>query len=172
MYENKEVSKILTERSKTKRSVSRWSAWATLIFMSALFLIISGIFLHMTQDMPKISTLADYNPPVITTVYSDDNKIIAEFYKEYRIVVPLSKIPPMLKDAFISAEDSRFYKHKGIDLQSIIRAFLKNVEAMSIVQGGSTITQQVTKSFLSKCMRLLKMMLLVQLRSLSFLNSL
>jgi len=148
MYENKEVSKILTERSKTKRSVSRWSAWATLIFMSALFLIISGIFLHMTQDMPKISTLADYNPPVITTVYSDNNKIIAEFYKEYRIVVPLSKIPPMLKDAFISAEDSRFYKHKGIDLQSIIRAFLKNVEAMSIVQGGSTITQQVTKSFL------------------------
>ena len=148
MYKKKKVSKILRERSKTKRSVSRWSAWATLIFMSTLFLIISGIFLHMTQEMPKISTLADYNPPVITTVYSDDNKIIAEFYKEYRIVVPLSKIPPMLKDAFISAEDSRFYKHKGIDLQSIIRAFFKNVEARSIVQGGSTITQQVTKSFL------------------------
>jgi penicillin-binding protein 1A len=148
MYKKKKVSRIIRERSKTKRPVSRWSIWATLIFLLAMFLIISGIYLHITADIPKISTLADYNPPVVTTVYSDDNKIIAEFYKEYRIVVPLSKIPPMLKDAFISAEDSRFYKHKGIDIQSIIRAFLKNVEARSIVQGGSTITQQVTKSFL------------------------
>ncbi len=148
MYKKKKVSRILRERSKTKRPVSKWSIWATLIFTLVLFLIISGIYLHMTADMPKISTLADYNPPVVTTVYSDDNKKIAEFYKEYRIVIPLSKIPPMLKDAFISAEDSRFYKHKGIDIQSIIRAFLKNVEARSIVQGGSTITQQVTKSFL------------------------
>lgn len=148
MYKKRKVSKIIRERSKTKRPVSRWSAWATLIFILTMILIITGIYLHMTADMPKISTLADYNPPVVTTVYSDDNKKIAEFYKEFRIVVPLYKIPPMLKDAFISAEDSRFYKHKGIDIQSIIRAFFKNVEARSIVQGGSTITQQVTKSFL------------------------
>lgn len=148
MYKKKKVSRILRERSKTKKSMSRWSAWATLIFLLAIFLVIAGIYLHITQEIPKLSTLSDYNPPVVTTVYSDDNKKIAEFYTEYRIVVPLSKIPPMLKDAFISAEDSRFYKHKGIDIQSIIRAFLKNVEAMSIVQGGSTITQQVTKSFL------------------------
>jgi len=148
MYKKKKVSRILRERSKTKRPVSKWSAWATLIFVLTLFIIISGIYLHMTADMPKISTLADYNPPVVTTVYSDDNKKIAEFYNQYRIVIPISKIPPMLKDAFISAEDSRFYKHKGVDIKSIIRAFLKNVEARSIVQGGSTITQQVTKSFL------------------------
>ena len=148
MYKKRKVSKILRERSKTKRPVSKWSIWATIIFTLALFLIISGIYLHMTADMPKISTLADYNPPVVTTVYSDDNKKIAEFYKEYRIVIPLAKIPPMLKDAFISAEDSRFYTHKGIDILSIIRAFFKNVEAGAIVQGGSTITQQVTRSFL------------------------
>jgi penicillin-binding protein 1A len=148
VYKKKKASRIIKERSKTRRPVSKWSAWATLIFISVIFLIITGVYLHMTADIPRISTLADYNPPVVTTVYSDDNKKIAEFYKEYRIVVPLSRIPPMLKDAFISAEDSRFYKHKGIDIQSIIRAFFKNVEARSIVQGGSTITQQVTKSFL------------------------
>jgi penicillin-binding protein 1A len=50
-------------------------------------------------------------------------------------------------DAFIAAEDARFYKHKGIDVYSIVRAFFKNIEAGTIVQGGSTITQQVTKSF-------------------------
>ena len=54
---------------------------------------------------------------------------------------------PMLKNAFIAAEDARFYTHKGIDILSIIRAFFKNIEAGAIVQGGSTITQQVAKSF-------------------------
>ena len=57
-------------------------------------------------------------------------------------------MPQELINAFIAAEDSRFYKHKGIDFYSIIRAFFKNLEAGTIVQGGSTITQQVTKSFL------------------------
>ena len=53
----------------------------------------------------------------------------------------------MLKQAFVAAEDSRFFKHHGVDYFSIIRAFLKNIEAETIVQGGSTITQQVTKAF-------------------------
>jgi penicillin-binding protein 1A len=56
-------------------------------------------------------------------------------------------MPAMLINAFIAAEDARFYKHKGIDVYSIIRAFFKHIEAGTIVQGGSTITQQVTKSF-------------------------
>ena len=103
--------------------------------------------MYFKQDLPKISSLKDYNPPTVTTFYSDDNRKIAEFFHERRIVVPLSHMPDMLKNAFISAEDDRFYKHKGINLLSILRAFLKNIEAGSIVQGGSTITQQVTKSF-------------------------
>ena len=57
-------------------------------------------------------------------------------------------MPEILKQAFVAAEDARFYKHKGIDVLSIFRAFYKNIEAGAIVQGGSTITQQVTKSFL------------------------
>ncbi len=62
-------------------------------------------------------------------------------------MTPLEKMPPILRNAFVAAEDSRFYKHQGVDLYSIVRAFLKNIEAGTIVQGGSTITQQVTKSF-------------------------
>ncbi|MBU3949231.1 MAG: PBP1A family penicillin-binding protein [Proteobacteria bacterium] len=153
MRRRKKVSKILKERTTRKeegiiRKFLRFALWATLIGMSLIFLIILGFYLHITQEIPKISSLTDYNPPVVTTVYSENNQKIAEFYKEYRIIIPMEKIPPMLKDAFISAEDSRFYKHKGVDLQSIVRAFIKNIEAGSIVQGGSTITQQVTKSFL------------------------
>jgi penicillin-binding protein 1A len=110
-------------------------------------LFIGGAYFYFTRDLPQISSLKDYRPPIITTVYSDDNRKIAEFFSQRRIVLPLSKIPQMLVDAFIAAEDARFYKHEGIDLLSILRALLKNIEAGTIIQGGSTITQQVAKSF-------------------------
>ncbi|UCD33225.1 MAG: penicillin-binding protein 1A [Desulfobacterales bacterium] len=122
--------------------------WTVLLTMITGTLTIAGIYLYLNENLPKISSLKDYRPPVITTVYSDDNRKIGEFYKERRIVLPLSSMPLMLKNAFIAAEDARFYKHKGVDILSIIRAFFKNIEAGTIVQGGSTITQQVTKSFL------------------------
>ncbi|UCF93791.1 MAG: PBP1A family penicillin-binding protein [Desulfobacterales bacterium] len=107
-----------------------------------------AVYYYISADLPKITSLADYRPPIITTLYSDDHRKIAEFYKERRIVLPLAEMPDMLIKAFIAAEDSRFYKHQGIDIYSILRAFFKNIEAGTIVQGGSTITQQVTKSFL------------------------
>jgi penicillin-binding protein 1A len=107
-----------------------------------------GLYYYISRDLPKITTLKDYHPPIISTVYADDGRKIGEFFNERRIVVPLTEIPDMLIKAFVAAEDSRFYTHQGIDLLSITRAFIKNIEAGSIVQGGSTITQQVTKSFL------------------------
>ena len=107
-----------------------------------------GVFFYLSRNLPQISNLTQYHPPIITTVYSDDGRKIAEFFEERRIIKPLEEMPPALINAFIAAEDSRFYKHKGIDFYSITRAFFKNLEAGTIVQGGSTITQQVTKSFL------------------------
>jgi penicillin-binding protein 1A len=107
-----------------------------------------GLYYSISKDLPKITSLADYHPSIITTVYADDNRKIAEFFKERRIVIPLKEMPRTMIDAFVAAEDSRFYKHRGIDFISIVRAFFKNIEAGTIVQGGSTITQQVTKSFL------------------------
>ena len=106
-----------------------------------------GIYFYLNRGLPKITTLADYKPPIVSSVYSEDGYLIGEFFKERRIMTPLEKMPPILRNAFVAAEDSRFYKHRGVDLYSIARAFLKNIEAGTIVQGGSTITQQVTKSF-------------------------
>ncbi|MBC2717460.1 MAG: PBP1A family penicillin-binding protein [Desulfobacteraceae bacterium] len=108
----------------------------------------AGVYFYFASDLPKISSLNDYRPPIITSVYSDDNRKIAEFYEQQRILKPLSEMPDHLIHAFVAAEDARFYLHKGIDLHSIFRAFFKNLKAGAIVQGGSTITQQVTKSFL------------------------
>lgn len=129
------------------RKLLKVAAWIMLVLVVAGGLAGAGLYYHLSRGLPKITTLADYAPPVISTVYSEDNHKIAEFCKERRIVVPLSRMPRMLLQAFVSAEDSRFYEHPGIDFISIIRAFFKNLEAGTIVQGGSTITQQVAKSF-------------------------
>jgi penicillin-binding protein 1A len=125
----------------------RWVLAALLGCMVVVIMVIGGLYLYLSKDLPKITSLSAYRPPTITEVFSDDNRKIGEFYTERRIVIPLSEIPQTLKEAFIAAEDARYFKHKGIDFVSIVRAFFKNLEAGTIVQGGSTITQQVTKSF-------------------------
>jgi penicillin-binding protein 1A len=147
------TSKILKKRARKEGgghlgAIVKWTLLAVLILMLLAGAATAGLFFYLSKDLPKITSLRDYSPPVITAVYSDGGHKIAEFYKERRIIVPLEQIPEQLKQAFIAAEDSRFYKHQGIDVFSIVRAFFKNLEAGTIVQGGSTITQQVTKSFL------------------------
>ena len=109
---------------------------------------IVGAYFYVASSLPRVETLEDYRPPVISRVYSEDGTLIAEFARERRIIVPVERMPRQLIQAFISAEDSNFYEHQGIDLISIVRAALKNVLAGGIVQGGSTITQQVAKSLL------------------------
>lgn len=146
LYQKIKKSTRRKQRGIFRRFI-RWFVWIFAFGMISGVFAIIGIYFYLSEDLPKIFSLKDYRPPVITTVYSDDSRKIAEFYKERRIVVPLSKLPAMLINAFIAAEDARFYQHKGVDLRSIIRAFFKNIEAGTIVQGGSTITQQVTKSF-------------------------
>jgi penicillin-binding protein 1A len=115
-----------------------------------IFGITIGVLLYyyLNRNIPKIEPVIHYNPDVSTRVYSDDNRVIGEFFVERRIIVPLSKIPKFVINAFISAEDSRFYEHKGLDYFGIIRALIKNILAGKIVQGGSTITQQIARSLL------------------------
>ena len=85
---------------------------------------------------------------VVSEVYADKGDKIGEFYELRRKVVPLNKIPKVVINAFIAAEDAQFLSHKGIDLRGILRASIKNFQAGHVVQGGSTITQQVAKSLL------------------------
>nr|WP_320049267.1 PBP1A family penicillin-binding protein [uncultured Desulfuromonas sp.] len=109
---------------------------------------LAGAYFYVSRSLPDFETLEDYQPPAITRIYSEDGQTIAEFYKERRIVVPVTRMPQPLIQAFVAAEDANFFEHQGIDLISIFRAALKNIKAGGIVQGGSTITQQVAKSLL------------------------
>ncbi len=146
----KKIQRIKSKRAKKGSwGTFLYFLYGTVIILSLIFgIVVGGGYLYIVRGLPKISSLQDYNPPIISTIYSHDNRKIGEFFKEKRIVVPTEKIPKMLVDAFIAAEDARFYKHEGIDFFSILRALFKNIEARTIVQGGSTITQQVTKSLL------------------------
>ncbi|RMD85791.1 MAG: PBP1A family penicillin-binding protein [Candidatus Dadabacteria bacterium] len=99
-------------------------------------------------QLPPIDKLIEYNPPVATRVFAEDGTLVGEFYVEKRYLTPIERIPKVVKQAFVAAEDADFYEHHGIDLTSIARAFIANLRAGAVVQGGSTITQQVVKALL------------------------
>lgn len=105
----------------------------------------------MGKDLPDYNQLMDYDPPTISRIYSSDGKLMAELAAERRIFTKIDKIPPLLKNAFIAAEDKNFYNHQGIDIMSIFRAAVQNIANSGSNKnpvGGSTITQQVVKNFL------------------------
>jgi penicillin-binding protein 1A len=135
-----------------KKSFLRRFILASVLVLSLLSILAVmaavGGYQYISQDLPRINSLMDYRPPIISRVHAEDGRVIAEFFKERRIVIPLAEVPPLLVKAFIAAEDSRFFQHQGVDPFSILRAAIKNLEAGTIRQGGSTITQQVTRSFL------------------------
>ncbi|MSP60887.1 MAG: PBP1A family penicillin-binding protein [Myxococcales bacterium] len=101
------------------------------------------------KDLPdRWSALIDYRPKKASRVYSADGEMIGEFFLEKRVVVPYDKIPKHVVRAFVAAEDNRFFDHHGIDPVGIFRAAIANLKAGRVVQGGSTITQQVAKLML------------------------
>ncbi len=109
---------------------------------------IVAAYLYFSHDLPRIGSLKDYRPPLVTEVYSAEGGLIGEFFIEKRYLVSLDDISPILIQAIIAAEDDRFFEHKGINLWSIVRAAIKNLRSFEIRQGGSTITQQIVKSLL------------------------
>lgn len=124
----------------------------TLAALAVLFLLgvgsIFAIFFYISMDLPQINSLKDYNPPMNSKILSRDGEVLLDIGIETRDVVPFDKIPKSVVNAFLAAEDDNFYHHQGIDYLGIVRAFAVNMKEGRLVQGGSTITQQVAKSFL------------------------
>ncbi|MGP0629455.1 penicillin-binding protein 1A [Nitrospina sp. 32_T5] len=140
-----------------RKSGGGWKRTLLLSFLGlTLFGLLIGfaaagfIYFKYSQGLPDVRQLKDYQPSTISRVYSDNDELIAEFYIEKRILAPLKDIPTHLKQATLAVEDSNFYYHFGIDPKAIIRAMIKNFQAGHVVEGGSTITQQLSKTlFLS-----------------------
>jgi penicillin-binding protein 1A len=122
---------------------------ACVMVSSALLTLVSvyGWFARSAPPIPDLRHYADVAPG-ITRVYAADGTPLAEFAEEWREVVPYERIPEKLVQAFLAAEDHRFFSHRGVDVKGVARAAWRNVTAGEFAQGGSTITQQVAKQFL------------------------
>jgi penicillin-binding protein 1A len=123
---------------------------AILCFVGLLSGLAGGIGLYYwaSSDLPSFRKITDYRPPLVTTIYTRDNKVLGYLYSEKRFLVTLSEMPDFLPKAFLAAEDSTFYQHEGVDFSAIIRAMIKNLQQGGRKQGGSTITQQIIKRLL------------------------
>ena len=131
---NKRQKKALARKRK---KILLWAAGAM-----CFVLLISGMWFFST--LPDISSYT-YREPSSCTVYSSDGVEIGTIESRTVTYVERDEIPDMLVNAVVSVEDKRFYKHHGVDLISIVRAMVQNAKAGSIVQGGSSITQQLSK---------------------------
>lgn len=114
-------------------------------------LIVIGLFYGYSRDLPDPNSLAKYEPAIVTRLYANNGKLLAEYAKEHRLYLPLDAMPKRLINAFLAAEDKGFYEHDGVDFMSIARAVVTNINNFGkgrAMVGGSTITQQVVKNFL------------------------
>ncbi|OIQ33674.1 MAG: penicillin-binding protein [Alphaproteobacteria bacterium MedPE-SWcel] len=117
--------------------------------IGVLALSVGAIFWVYGRDLPSHESLAQYQPPTISRIYSGEGQMIDEFAKERRLFTPSDEIPDLVKQAFISAEDKNFYSHAGYDARGILAAAVEAVQSRGRnVRGASTITQQVMKNFL------------------------
>ncbi|AFM25015.1 penicillin-binding protein 1A [Desulfomonile tiedjei] len=110
--------------------------------------ILAGSVSYFSVDLPQVPDLLKYRPKAASLFYAEDGTVIGMFCKEKRFPIKIEEIPVHVIYAFIAAEDVRFFLHHGVDAFGIFRAFLKNAQAGDFNQGGSTITQQVTRNLL------------------------
>ena len=114
------------------------------LFGLAAVLIVS---LYILPGLPDIETLKDVKMQVPLRIYSSEMSLIAEFGEKRRTPVKIDSLPPRLINAFLAAEDDRFYIHPGVDWQGLLRATYSLMKTGTKKQGGSTITMQVARNF-------------------------
>jgi penicillin-binding protein 1A len=110
-----------------------------------------GVYHKAAEDLPAHAWLADYQPPQMSRMYAADSRLMAEMALERRVFLPIDAIPKRVQEAFIAAEDQRFWSHHGVDPVGLARAVVTNLEGMGSGRraiGASTITQQVAKNML------------------------
>jgi penicillin-binding protein 1A len=138
--------------------VLKWGAIGGLVLGAVAAGTLAMLFWIWGSDssLPNIEKLSDYKPPQVSRVLAANGTVVGELYTERRTVVPFDRIPKMVINAFVSAEDADFFKHEGIDYLGMVRALLVDIKEGGKVQGASTITQQVVKNLVLTRARTLK----------------
>jgi penicillin-binding protein 1A len=129
-------------------SLLKWLSLLTFAFV-ATFLLACYLFLvELDKELPDIKQLQHAQYQIPLDIYSQDGQLMAKFGENRRIPVAISQIPPTQINAFLAAEDDRFYKHSGVDFKGLLRASNQLLTTGKKKQGGSTITMQVARNFL------------------------
>src|SRR5262245_13392677 len=142
-------------RERARRGVRQRRPWLYWFFIGAglltlfiLTLLGVGALWALTilpKTLPSVTALEKLEPLKGTKIYDENDDLVTELHVERRIFVPLGQVPRTLQDAVIATEDRRFYYHWGVDPIGIGRAIVQNYRRGRIVEGGSTITQQLAK---------------------------
>jgi penicillin-binding protein 1A len=138
----------MSHRFKEKSLLFRLTVWTVGVISIGVLLVAAGVFYYFGRDLPsRLDLKSSYRPAVVSTVYDVGGQPIGEFYHQRRVVVPLERIPQHAIRAFLAAEDSRFYAHRGVDVFAIMRAVFSNLRKAAVREGASTITQQLVRGF-------------------------
>ncbi len=129
-----------------KQYLKSWMGVAILIFVGGWATLTLTFIGNAIEDLPSVDSLREYVPPLVTQVTDSNGQPVGEFFTERRTTVPLTQIPVDLRSAVMAIEDTDFYTHWGINLRAIMRATSANLMAGRVVQGGSTLTQQLAKT--------------------------
>jgi len=122
------------------------------IIYRCVLLIILGILgvlfliLFLSRNLPSLEQLENYDPDLVTRIYSADGKVLNELFVQKRVFIELDKIPEHMQYAVVSSEDRRFFEHWGLSMRSIARAVMINTLSLSYRQGFSTLTQQLARN--------------------------
>ena len=116
------------------------------MLIAAGMLGVLSIILILSRDLPSLEQLENYDPDLVTRIYSADGKVLNELFVQKRVFIELDKIPEHMQYAVVSSEDRRFFDHWGLSMRSIARAVMINTLSLSYRQGFSTLTQQLARN--------------------------
>ena len=119
----------------------------TLVMSSIAAAVVAGGYFYLNPKLPSIEGLSNVQLQVPLRIYSSDGALMGEFGEKRRTPKKLDEIPELMRQAFLSAEDDRFFEHPGVDYQGILRAAVNLVMTGRRGQGGSTITMQLARNF-------------------------
>ena len=124
---------------------------STIFYRTSLVIIfgllgVIGFILFLSRDLPSLEQLENYDPDLVTRIYSSDGVVLNELFVQKRVFIELDRIPQHMHYAVVSSEDRRFFEHWGLSMRSIARAVMVNTLSLSYRQGFSTLTQQLARN--------------------------
>ncbi len=152
----------MPKRKKIKKIYKKRKVWSILKIILGLILIFSffvtGVFIYFIKDLPRPEKFSEGTIAQSTKIYDRTGEVLLYeiFGEEKRTIVPLSEIPDFLKWAVISVEDKNFFEHQGLDFNAIMRAIFYDLKIRKPVQGASTMTQQLIRSYFLTMKKTLK----------------